>query len=77
MEIHFDLLTIRTAARLAGVKALLRLLQDAMPKFEEQEHSALLKLAREKNLFIGQERKASLRNTGKMRLDSQRSMKAT
>ena len=54
MEIHFDFLTIRTAARLAGVKALLRLLQDAMPKFEEQEHSALLKLAREKNFDAGE-----------------------
>ena len=47
--VHLDSLTITTAARLAGVKALLHLLSDAMPEFDKRENDELLQLARDLN----------------------------
>ncbi len=48
--VYLDQPTITTAARLAGVKALLRLMQDAVPEFAEREHRELERFAREQNL---------------------------
>ena len=50
MKIHFDLLQIRSAERLAAVRALLRLLEEAVPEYEERERIALRELAAEQNL---------------------------
>ena len=49
LPIHLDSLTITTAARLAGVKSLLQLLQEAMPEFDKRENDQLLRLAQELN----------------------------
>ena len=50
MKIHFDLLQVRSAERLAAVRALLRLLEEAVPEYEERERTALRELAAEQNL---------------------------
>ena len=49
MKIHFDLLQIRAAERLAAVRALLRLLEEAMQHYEERERTALRELAAEQD----------------------------
>ena len=54
VPIHLDSLTITTTARLAGVKALIHLLQEAMPEFEKRENDELLRLARELNFEAGE-----------------------
>ena len=50
MKIHIDLLQIKGAERLAAVRALLRLLEDALPQYEDRERTALGELAAEQNL---------------------------
>ncbi|MCY4121273.1 MAG: hypothetical protein OXG72_10190 [Acidobacteria bacterium] len=50
MKIHFDLLQIKSAERLAAVKALLRLLEEAVREYQERERTALRELAAEQNL---------------------------
>ena len=41
---HFDLLEIKTAERLAGVRSLLCLLEQAVPEYGERERAALLEI---------------------------------
>ena len=45
MKFEIDPIKIKTNERLAGVKSLLRLLEDAIPEYEEREQTALRELA--------------------------------
>ena len=50
MKIHFDLLEIKSAERLAAVRALLQLLEEAVPEYEDRERRSLRELAAKQNL---------------------------
>ena len=54
MKMRLDPLTIKTAERLAAVKALLRLLEESVPEYEERERTALRELAAEQDLDLGE-----------------------
>ena len=49
MKIRFDLLQMKSAERLAAVRAFLRLMEDAVPHYEEREQTALRELAAEQD----------------------------
>jgi hypothetical protein len=51
---NFDLLQIKSAERLAAVMALLRLLEEAVPEYEERERRALRELAEEQDFDFGE-----------------------
>ena len=53
MIISFDRLEMETTGRLAGVKSLLRLLEEAIPEFEQREQAALRELARNEDYDFG------------------------
>ena len=50
MKIHFDLLEIESAERLAAVRALLQLLDEAIPEYEDRERTSLRELVAKRNL---------------------------
>lgn len=50
MKIDFDLLKIESAERLAAVRALLQLLEEAVPEYEDRERTSLRALAARQNL---------------------------
>ena len=54
ISVHLDQPTITTAPRIAGVRALLHLLQDAVPEYAEREYSDLKRTAREQGFEAGE-----------------------
>ena len=54
IRVYLDQPTITTAPRLAGVRALLLLLQDAVPEYANKEHRELNRFAREQDLEAGE-----------------------